>query len=66
MLVGKDVDGKVVSWMETYFGDNETVIVNATRYSTTVSRQDRTNGKWETKTFFGKPPVPGVFETGSR
>jgi hypothetical protein len=66
MLIGRDSDGRVVSWMETYYGDGEVVMVTAGRNFTTVARLDTTKGKWETKTLFGIPPVPGVFDADKR
>jgi hypothetical protein len=66
MLVSKDNDGKVIGWTETYLSDKEMVIVNVLRNFSTISKQDRTTGKWESKTYFGTPPVPGVFEAGNR
>lgn len=66
MLTSRDNNGKVIGWMETYFGKDESLTVNVSRNVTTVARQDRTSGKWETKTLFGTPPVPGAFDEGKR
>jgi hypothetical protein len=66
MLVSKDNDGRVIGWMETYFSDGKTVIVNACRSFTTISTQDTTTGKVKSETFFGKLPLPGTVERDKR
>ncbi|HZU42949.1 MAG TPA: hypothetical protein VE994_09780 [Terriglobales bacterium] len=66
MLVGKDSDGNVVSWMETYFSDGKVVTVNASRAFTVISTQDTNTGKVKSETFFGKLPLPGTFEPDKR
>jgi hypothetical protein len=66
MLISKDNDGRVIGWMETYFSDGKTVIVNACRNFTTISTTDTTTGKVKSETFFGKPPLPGAFEPDKR
>lgn len=58
MLIGKDNKDRKIGWMETYFSDNRTVTVNASRDVTTISSRDRRTGEVEMKTFFGKPLLP--------
>lgn len=58
MLIGKDNKGKKIGWMETYFSNDKTVTVNASRDVTTISSRDRRTGKVEMTTFFGKPLLP--------
>ncbi len=66
MLISKDNDGKVIGWMETYFSDNKSVIVNASRNISTITARDRTTGKVEVKAFFGKPLLPSDSSNGKK
>jgi hypothetical protein len=66
MLVSKDNDGRIIGWTETYFSDNKTTTVNVSRNFTTILTQDRTTGQVKSETFFGKPPLPGVFDPTNR
>jgi len=65
MLIGRDADGRIVSWTETYFTNDEIVTVNATRNITTISTQNRKTGAVASKTFFGTMPLPGAFDPKS-
>jgi hypothetical protein len=58
MLISKDNKGNVTGWLETYFSNNEIVTVSVNGMINTITTQDRTTGKFETKTFFGKSPLP--------
>ena len=58
MLVSKDNKGNVTGWLETYFSNKEIVTVSVNGNINTITTQDRTTGKTETKTFFGKSPLP--------
>lgn len=62
MLISKDNSGRITGWMETYFGNNETVTVSVNGSINNVMIQDRMTGKVESKTFFGKPLLPSAFE----
>jgi hypothetical protein len=66
MLISKDNSGRIIGWLETYYSDNETVTVNVHRNFSTVMKHDRTTGKVESKTFYGKPPLPSEFEANKK
>ena len=57
MLISKDNGGKTIGWRETYVSKDETVDVSVHRNVSTVTTRDRSTGKVETKTFFGKTPL---------
>jgi hypothetical protein len=56
MLTSKDNSGKTIGWRETYQSKDESVEVSVHRNVSTITTRDRTTGKVETKTFFGKTP----------
>ncbi len=58
MLITKDNYGRVIGWLETYQSKDESVDVSAQRNVSTVTTRDRSTGKVETKTFFGKLLLP--------
>jgi hypothetical protein len=58
MLVSKGSKGNVTGWLETYLSNKEIVTVSVNGNINTITTQDRTTGKFETKTFFGKSPLP--------
>lgn len=62
MLISKDNGGKTIGWRETYFGSNETVNVSVVRNITTISTRDKTSGKVDSKTFFGRTPFTSDFD----
>lgn len=66
MIISKDNDGRITGWRETYISANEIVNVSVNGNISTISTQDRTTGKVETKTFFGKPLLPSAFSAGSK
>jgi hypothetical protein len=62
MLISKDNGGKTIGWRETYFGSNETVNVSVHRDVSTITTRDRTTGKVDSKTFFGRTPFTSDFD----
>lgn len=62
MLISKDNSGRITGWLETYYGDNETVTVAVNGNINSVMIRDRTTGRVECKNFFGKPLLPSAFE----
>jgi len=66
MLISKDNDGRIIGWQEVYIGDREIVTVSVNGNVNVVSTRDRTTGKVETKTFFGKPLLPSDFGKGNK
>ena len=58
MLITKDNHGRVIGWREIYQSKDESVDVSVQRSVSTVTTRDRSTGKVETKTFFGKPLLP--------
>lgn len=57
MLITKDNHGRVIGWRETYQSKDESVDVSVQRNVSTITTRDRSTGKVETKTFFGKTPL---------
>ena len=57
MLITKDNHGRIIGWRETYQSKDESVDVSVQRNVSTVTTRDRSTGKVETKTFFGKTPL---------
>jgi hypothetical protein len=57
MLTSKDNSGKTIGWRETYQSKDETVEVSVHRNVSTITTRDRTTGKVDVKTFFGKTPL---------
>ena len=57
MLITKDNSGKTIGWRETYQSKDESVDVSVHRNVSTVTTRDRSTGKVEIKTFFGKTPL---------
>lgn len=51
-----------IAWQETYFGKDETVNVSVVRNITTITTRDRTTGKVDSKTFFGRTPFTSDFD----
>jgi hypothetical protein len=66
MMVSKDNDGRIIGWRETYVSNNEIVDVSVNGNINTITTRDRTTGKVESKTFFGKPLLPSAFSNGSK
>ena len=62
MLISKDNGGKTIGWRETYFSNDESVDVSVHRNVSTITTRDRTTGKVEVKTFFGKTPLTSDFD----
>lgn len=65
MLISKDNDGHIIGWRETFVSANEIVNVSVGGNINTISTRDRTTGKVESKTFFGKPLLPSAFSGGN-
>jgi len=66
MIISKDNEGRIIGWMETYISAEDIVIVSVGGNITAISTQNRTTGKVDSKTFFGKPPLPSAFDKGNR
>jgi hypothetical protein len=66
MIISKDNDGRIVGWRETYISADEIVKVSVVGNINTISTQNRTTGKVESKTFFGKPLLPSAFSPGNK
>jgi hypothetical protein len=66
MIISRDNDGHVIGWRETYISKNEIVNVSVNGNINTISTRDRTTGKVESKTFFGKPLLPSAFSSGNK
>lgn len=66
MIISKDNDGRIIGWLETYISASEIVNVSVNGNISTISTQDRTTGKVESKTFFGKPLLPSAFSAGNK
>jgi len=66
MLISKDSNGRIIGWRETYISADEIVNVSVGGNITTISTRNRTSGKVDSKTFFGKPLLPSAFEAGNK
>jgi hypothetical protein len=66
MLISKDNSGRVIGWQETYISDREIVTVSVNGNINMISTRDRTTGKVESKTFFGKPLLPSTFSSDNK
>ena len=66
MIISKDNEGRIIGWRETYISASEIVNVSVVGNINTISTQDRTTGKVESKTFFGKPLLPSAFDKGNK
>jgi hypothetical protein len=66
MLISKNNGGKTIGWRETYFSKDESVDVSVHRNVSTITTRDRTTGKVDSKTFFGKPLLPTDVSGGSK
>ena len=66
MLISKDNSGNIIGWRETYISKDEIVDVSVNGNITAINTRDRTTGKVDSKTFFGKPPLPSEFENGNK
>jgi hypothetical protein len=66
MLISKDNSGRITGWRETYVSEREIVDVSVNGNINTIMTRDRTTGKVETKTFFGKPLLPSAFASGNK
>jgi hypothetical protein len=62
MVVSKDNQGRIIGWRETYHSKDESVDVSVHRNVSTVTTRDKTTGKVDTKTVFGKTPFTSDFD----
>jgi hypothetical protein len=65
MIISKDSNGRIIGWRETYISTGEIVDVSVIGNINTINTRNRTTGKVESKTFFGKPLLPSAFEQGN-
>jgi hypothetical protein len=61
MLMSKDNNGRIIGWRETYNSKDEIVDVSVNGNINTLTTRERTTGKVESKTFFGKRLLPSAF-----
>jgi hypothetical protein len=66
MIISKDNEGRIIGWRETYISKDEIVDVSVVGNISTINTRDRTTGKVDSKTFFGKPLLPSAFSGGSK
>ncbi len=66
MIISKDNDGRIIGWRETYISKDEIVDVSVNRNINTITTRDRTTGRVESKTFFGKPLPAVCIRQGSK
>jgi len=66
MIISQNNGGRVSGWRETYVSTNEIVNVSVVGNINTISTQNRTTGKVESKTFFGTPLLPSAFSAGNK
>ena len=66
MIISKDNNGRIVGWRETYVSADEIADVSVVGNINTITTRNRTTGKVETKTFFGKPLLPSAFDKGNK
>jgi hypothetical protein len=61
MLSSKNNEGRISGRRDTYVSTDEVLNVSAVGNINTISKQNRTTGEVESKTFFGKPLLPSAF-----
>jgi hypothetical protein len=66
MLISKDNNGNIIGWRETYISKDEVVDVSVIGNINTINTRNRTTGKVDSKTFFGKPLLPSAFDKGNK
>jgi len=66
MIISKDNNGNIIGWQETYVSTDEIVDVSVVGTINTINTRNRTTGKVESKTFFGKPLLPSAFSLGNK
>jgi hypothetical protein len=66
MIISKNNKGEVTGYMETYLGEKENVTVSVIGNISTIATRDKTTGKVESKTFFGKPLLPASPSKGTK
>jgi hypothetical protein len=53
-----NIKGEVIGRLGTYISDGEHVTINSCGNISTITKRNMTTGKVETKTIFGKLPMP--------
>ena len=66
MIISRDNNGNIIGWRETYISKGEIVEVSVNGNINTINTRNRTTGKVESKTFFGKPLLPSAFSAGNK
>jgi hypothetical protein len=66
MIISKHNDGRINGWRETYVSTDEIVNIAVVGNINTISTQDRTTGKVESKTFFGTTLLPSAFSARNK
>lgn len=66
MLITKNNGGKTIGWRETYFGKDESVDVSVIGNTSVITTRDRSTGKFDSKTFLGRPLMPSDFSGGEK
>jgi hypothetical protein len=66
MIISRDNNGNIIGWRENYVSKDEIVDVSVAGNINTITTRDRTTGKVEIKTYFGKPLLPSVFSGGNK
>jgi hypothetical protein len=66
MIISKDNNGRIVGWRETYVSKDEFVDVSLVGNISTINTRDRTTGKVDSKTVFGKPLLPSALPPGNK
>ncbi|HWY57930.1 MAG TPA: hypothetical protein VNZ03_25935 [Terriglobales bacterium] len=62
MVVSKDNQGRIIGWRETYVSKDESVEVSVHRNVNTTTTRNRTTGKVDSKTVFGRTPFTSDFD----
>ena len=65
MLISTDNDCRIIGWREIYFSGDEIVNVTIGGNITTIFTRNRTSGRVDSKTLFGKPPLPSTVSAGN-
>ena len=66
MIISKANDGRIIGWRETYVSKDEIVDVSVNGNINTITTRDRTTGKVDSKTFYGKPLLPSACSPGNK
>jgi hypothetical protein len=66
MLIRKDNNGNIIGWRGTHISKDEIVDVSVNGNINSITTRDRTTGKVESKTIFGKRLLPSAFSGGHK